>query len=292
MPAILCLDPTCNFQTKDAKFCLANGQNAVSNEVSYHFWSDADEFVSLKGKRYRWACHCSFIRKDSWDYWQPGFDGAYNGVWRSPLHDLVWLPVIFLPFKGYWYASGQFQFGQFVWNYIAVLDENNILEVELFDFFVLVLDTFEYLHDRMAQKWVAAESSPIACLRSVDLRERIRRRMQTGSVFCSFSSGLSFLYALSCHRRSQPMLFSASFGGSSRPFSWKIAATRLRVSMTVLSARGASFCLEIFPWQIATAKAPMTLILCCWESPLRSKLWPRSDCLHHFVSWRHTQALF
>jgi hypothetical protein len=83
--------------------------------------------------------------------------------------------------------------------------------------FCLALGTFEYLQDCMAQKWAAAANSPIACLRSVDLEERIRWRMQTGSTFCCFSFGSSCLYALSCRQRSQPTLFLASFWGSSRP---------------------------------------------------------------------------
>jgi hypothetical protein len=75
------------------------------------------------------------------------------------------------------------------------------------------------------------------------------------AAFCYFSFGLSFLYALSCHRRSSPKLFLMSFWGSSCLFSWKVAATRLRVSATVLSARGESSHLGNLPWWIATAKS-------------------------------------
>ncbi len=120
--------------------------------------------------------------------------------------------------------------------------------------FYSAFGTFEYLQDHMGQQWMAAASSSITPLRSVDLDERIKWRMQTGSAFFCFSFGLSFLYALGCRRRSGPMLFLAFLWGPSHLFSWKEIATRLRISATVLSARGASFCCKKFPWQIATAK--------------------------------------
>ena len=100
--------------------------------------------------------------------------------------------------------------------------------------------TFAYSHERIAQKWAAPASSPMAWRISVELEERMRRSTQTGRAFCCTSFGLSFLYNLSCRRKSLSTLRSASRFGSSCPFSLKTAATWLRVSETVLSARGAS----------------------------------------------------
>ncbi len=82
--------------------------------------------------------------------------------------------------------------------------------------FCFALRTFEYSHKCMAQKWAVAASMPIACLRSVDLEEKTRRRT------CCISFGLSFLYALSCLHRNCAKLFLAYFLGSSHPFSLKV----------------------------------------------------------------------
>jgi hypothetical protein len=109
------------------------------------------------------------------------------------------------------------------------------------------LVTLQYLHDRMAQKWAAAASYPIACRNSVDLEERMRRRTQTGKAFCCFSLGSSFLYDLICPCRSQLTLCSASLWGSSRSFSLKAAATALMAFETVHIARGPSPCRKNCP---------------------------------------------
>ena len=68
--------------------------------------------------------------------------------------------------------------------------------------------TFAYSHERIAQKWAAPASSPIAWRISVDFEERMRRSTQTGSAFCCSSFGSSFLYILSCHRKSLATLRS------------------------------------------------------------------------------------
>ena len=91
------------------------------------------------------------------------------------------------------------------------------------------LGTFAYSHERIAQRWAAPVSSPIAWRSSVELEERMRRRTQTGRAFCCTSFGSSFLYDLSCRRKSLATLRSASRFGSSCPFSLKTAATWLRV---------------------------------------------------------------
>jgi len=92
--------------------------------------------------------------------------------------------------------------------------------------------TFRYSHDRIAQKWAAATRSPIARWSSEDLSERMRRMTQRGRAFCSTFLGSSFLYDLSCRRKSRATLLSTSFFGSSRPCSRKVAATKLRVFAT------------------------------------------------------------
>ena len=87
------------------------------------------------------------------------------------------------------------------------------------------LGTFAYSHERIAQKWAAPASLPIAWRSSVELEERMRRSTQTGRAFCCTSFGSSFLYDLSCRRKSLAMLRSVSRFGSLCPFSLKIAAT-------------------------------------------------------------------
>jgi hypothetical protein len=120
------------------------------------------------------------------------------------------------------------------------------------------------LHNCMAQKCVAAASLPIAQRSSVDWEERMRQWTQTGKAFCFFSFGSFFAYNLSCHCRSWPTLRSASLWGSSHPFSLKVAATALMVFATDFLARGPSPGLKNRPSHTATAKAPMSSILCCW----------------------------
>ena len=90
--------------------------------------------------------------------------------------------------------------------------------------FCSAFGTFAYSHERIAQKWAAPASLPIAWQISVDFEERMRRSMQTGSAFCCSSFGSSFLYDLSCRRKSLATLRSASRFGLLCPLSLKTAA--------------------------------------------------------------------
>ncbi len=122
--------------------------------------------------------------------------------------------------------------------------------------------TLLYLHDCMAQKCAATASSPIVWRSSVDWEERMRWWTQTGKAFCCFSFGSFFAYNLSCCCRSWPTLRSTSPWGSLHLFFLKVAATALMVFATDFLARGPSPGLKNCPSRIATAKAPMSLILC------------------------------
>ena len=126
--------------------------------------------------------------------------------------------------------------------------------------------TFAYSHKRITQKWAAPASLPIVWYSSVEFEEKMRRRMQKGRAFCCTSFGSSFLYDLSWS--------SASRLGSCCPFSLKTAATWLRVSETVLSARGASRGQENCPWCTAMAKPPMILIWWVIDMSSRKRLSP------------------
>ncbi len=89
-----------------------------------------------------------------------------------------------LRFKGYWYAINQIQFGQCVRIILLFWMKTILQRQSCLVCFCSALGTFGYSQDCMAQKWVAAVGSPIACPRSMDLEEKIRFRIQTSSAFC------------------------------------------------------------------------------------------------------------
>ncbi len=281
-----------DFGSNDPKFCFSYCNYTIADQVHDHFWCDADDLFPC------------FARET----------GEFAFV---PLYECIRVTIDIKIFTGHkltllvfpWVTVSAFllffccskmiamQLAKFnlakLWSRISLSLTNAILQRQsCFVCRCSAFGTFRYLHERIAQKCTAATRCPIAVLISVDFEVRMRWRMQTGKAFCCNSFGLSFEYDLSWRHKSCATLFSASCLGGSLLLSRKATATRLRVSLTVLWARGASVALENCPWQRATENAPIILTLCCLNIPSRNGLCPRPTGLQYSVYCFHTRVLF